>query len=380
MSNSPHRLSPTADPAVNRSILTPLHQAADARFSDGEPPLLLTYGSVPDEYRAGTEGVLLFDQTDRGRVVARGGERAEFLHRLLANEVRTLAPRAGNRNLLLSPKGKVLFTFDLSVADEEIRLSTPPGHAPALAQALEMYHFSEDVELVDASEDSAPLALVGPGAAAALEKVLTGFEPADPHVTIPARFEDRPVDVVGLPVAGSPGWRVDGGPRLAEELWRALVAAGAVPGGQVVHDILRVEACAADPVADVDDSIYPQEARLEDAFHLEKGCYVGQEVVAKIDTYGGLNKCLVALRVEHDDPVPGGTRLVKTEDGEARDLGVVTSWAYSFVLDGGLCLGYVKRKHQAAGTEFTLGESGATATVVPMPVRTGAVPVTGEFE
>ncbi len=376
------RHGPAPDPglAVNLPILNPLHRAAGARFADSEPPLLLTYGSVPDEYRAGTEGALLLDETDRGRVVVRGGERAEFLHRMLANDVRGLPAGGGNRNLLLTPKGKVRFVFDLAVEPDRVLLSTPPGQAAPLAEALEMYHFSEDVELVDGSEDHAPLALVGPRAGALLDAVLGIDPPTELHATVAARFEDQPVDVVALPVAGSPGFRVDGGPRLAERLWRALVAAGATPGGRVVRDILRVEACAADPVVDVDDTIYPQEARLEGAFHLEKGCYVGQEVVAKIDTYGGLNKRLVALRLSHDDPVAPGTRLVLVEDGEERDLGVVTSWAYSFALDTGLCLAYVKRKHQTPGHEFRLAGSAGTATVVEVPVRAGALALTGEPE
>jgi folate-binding protein YgfZ len=114
---------------------------------------------------------------------------------------------------------------------------------------------------------------------------------------------------------------------------------------------------------EVTDEIYPQEARLDDAFSLTKGCYIGQEVVAKIDTYGGLNKQLFRLKVSHDDPVASGTRLTRELEGEVRDLGVVTSWAYSFAADGGVVLGYVKRKHQDAGTVFQLGDSGATAVL-----------------
>jgi folate-binding protein YgfZ len=159
-----------------------------------------------------------------------------------------------------------------------------------------------------------------------------------------------------------------------------LVEAGARPAGIIARDILRVEAGQAVYGEDIDESVYPQEARLENAFSLTKGCFIGQEVVAKIDTYGGLNKRLVGLKISHDDPIVPGTRLLRTEDGEQRDLGVITSWAYSFVLDTGLALGYVKRRHQKPGTRFQVGESGATAEIVPIPVRSGAVPVTGEFE
>ena len=86
------------------------------------------------------------------------------------------------------------------------------------------------------------------------------------------------------------------------------------------------------------------------------------------------------MKISHDDPLVHGTRLHRLDDGEWRDLGVITSWAYSFVLDTGLALAYVKRRHQAVGTEFRVGEGPATAVIVPLPVRANAVPVTGEFE
>ncbi|MEZ5976475.1 MAG: glycine cleavage T C-terminal barrel domain-containing protein [Planctomycetota bacterium] len=136
-----------------------------------------------------------------------------------------------------------------------------------------------------------------------------------------------------------------------------------------MFDSLRAESVTAQWGVDLDDSVYPQEARLDDAFSLSKGCYIGQEVVAKIDTYGGLNKRLHLLRVGDEDPVAPGTRLFgapETPGGEARDLGVVTTWAWSFALDGGVVLAYVKRKHQEPGTQFALGEGDRTATIVEL--------------
>ncbi|MFT5197745.1 MAG: folate-binding protein YgfZ [Planctomycetota bacterium] len=117
---------------------------------------------------------------------------------------------------------------------------------------------------------------------------------------------------------------------------------------------------------DIDDTIYPQEANLQDAFSLTKGCYIGQEVVAKIDTYGGLNKRILLLKAP-DSPVAAGTRLMRQTagpDSEWRDLGVVTTWTYSFATDHGVVLAYVKRKHQAQGTEFRLGDGPDTATIL----------------
>lgn len=362
-----------------RSALLSLHERSGARLTGpAEAPVLLTYGDVPAEYRAGTTGCAVFDETTRGALVVRGDDAETFLHRITANRVRGLAPGEGNRNLLLSPKGKVQHEFVLRRREGDFHLSTTAGRAADLASALDTYLFADAVELEDATESHAPLELCGPAAADALCSVL-GDEPPDaPHRTRELAFEGRPAWVTPLPVAGSAGWRVDVGPEAVDALWLALVESGCVPAGVAVHDILRVEAGRAAWGSDVTGDVYPQEARLDEAFSLDKGCYIGQEVVAKIDTYGGLNKCLFGLRIDHDDPVRPGTRLLREDGGETRDLGIVTSWAYSFVLDTGMALGYVKRKHQARGTVFRLQDSPGTATVVALPVRDSALPVSGE--
>jgi folate-binding protein YgfZ len=299
---------------------------------------------------------------------------------LLANDVRGLAVGRCNRNLLLSSKGKVRFAFDLARTQEGAELSTESGESKPLIEALETYHFSEKVVLEDRTQAHAPIAIAGPRSIEIARSVLGEFVPPEEGEFRSASFEGSPARVARAVTAGSDGLRIDAGPDRAPALWRALVARGAQPTGRVVYDILRVEACAAEPNVDVDDNVYPQEARMERAFSLDKGCYIGQEVVAKIDTYGGLNKRLVSLKVSHDEPIERGVRLWREDAGEWRDLGMITSWAYSFVLDGGLALGYVKRRHQSVGTVFRIGEGPHTATIVASPVRANAVAVTGEVE
>jgi len=357
---------------VLTSPLTPIHESSGARLQslEGDATRVLTYGDVPAEYRAGTEACLVLDTSTRGAIRVRGAEAAAFLHRLLANDVKGLAPGRGNHNLLLSPKGKVLHEFELAPeAGGGFHLSTPAGQAGALLEALDMYLFAEAVELEEVTEQHAPLELAGPGAVPLAGGVLGSQLPGDDHHPLDVTWNGHVVRVTRLQVAGSPGLRLDAGPGGIQALWEALVGAGAVPGGVVVTDILRVEAGGARFGQDITDDVYPQEARLEDAFSLDKGCYIGQEVVAKIDTYGGLNKQLQVLAVDHDDPVPPGTRLVREQDGHRRDLGVVTSWAYSFVKDTGLVLAYVKRKHQEVGTRFELEGSPGQAEIVAWPVR-----------
>lgn len=369
------------------SPLADRHRGAGARFAGDAPDAeLLTFGDVPAEYAAGAEGCLLLDATGRGLVRVTGDERTEFLHRLTANAVRGLESGQGSRNLLLTAKGKIVQDFDLRVADEEIWLSTAPGQGEALTTALDMYLFAEDVTLEDRTGQHAPLEVTGPKAKDVLARALGSAPPADAHRTVEMQGDGQSVAVTLVPVAGAAGYRLDAGPEGVAALWDALVAAGATPGGRVALDCLRVEAGAPEFGIDIDENIYPQEARAENAFHLEKGCYIGQEVVAKIDTYGGLNKRLVVVALSHDDPIPRGAELmVPDEEKGLRNVGVVTSWAYSFVRDTGVALAYVKRRNQGVGTRFTVRAPGegpllGQAEVVPMPVRAGALPPTGDFE
>jgi folate-binding protein YgfZ len=367
---------------VNGSALIETFRSTGAALG-GEPERVLTFGDVPAEYRAGVEGAAIFDATDREALEITGADAAVFLHRLLSNDVRKLEMGRSQRNLLLSAKGKVLFDFDLARDDRgaEARfvISTPPGRAKALAAALDMYLFAEKVKIADVTATHAPIDITGPRADEVVRKVIATSLPEETRAFVHADW-NGPLTITRQSVAGSAGLRLDAGPARAAELWRALVEAGAHPAGRIAHDSLRAEALSAEPLVDIDENVYPQEARLENAFSLEKGCYIGQEVVAKIDTYGGLNKRMVALRVSHDDPVARGTRLFRLDEGEWRDLGVVTTWAYSFALDAGLVLAYVKRRHQKPGTEFRVGEGPATAVIVPSPVRTGVIVPTGEFE
>ena len=368
---------------MTQSALLDLFRQRQARVAGPEEaPFLLTTGSVPAEYTAAREQCVLFDTTDWEQVRVSGTEAAVFLHRLLANEVKNQPDSTRRENMLLSAKGKVRFSFTVERRGAEYFICTSHGQAKPLADALEMYHFSEQVQFAVTLE-WARVEVCGPQAAQILQAVQPAVLPALPPTglsnVVDTTIAGLPCRLAAALVAGSLGWTVDVPRAAAGQLVAALEAAGAHLAGRVVKDSLRVEACHPEPLLDIDEGVYPQEARLERAFALDKGCYIGQEVVAKIDTYGGLNKRLVALRVSHEDPVPRGCKLIKVEEGERRELGLVTSWAWSFVLDAGLVLAYVKRRHQAVGTVFEL-EGGGTATIVPTPVRPDAVLPTGDFE
>jgi folate-binding protein YgfZ len=367
-----HRAS--ASLPLNESILLEQHEAAGARLAPhGAATPVLSYGDVPGEYRAGVAGAALFDESHRGLLRLSGRDQRAFLHRLLANRVRELEPGQGNENLLLSSKGKVLFDFELWVEADATWLCCPPGRAAALAAALDVYLFSEDVRIEDLSAASAPLSMCGPQAEALVAGLLGQALPEALGAHVLTSFAGAPLRIARCAVAGSAGLLLDAGPAAAPDLWKALCGAGARPVGLAARDSLRVEAGAAVFGVDIDENVYPQEARLERSFSLDKGCYIGQEVVAKIDTYGGLNKRLVGLRLSSDEPVARGTPLAREEAGEWRELGLLTSWAWSFALDAPLGLGYAKRRHQDIGLRLRVGAGPQEAEIIALPVRAGAL-------
>ncbi len=335
---------------------------------------LLTYGDVPAEYRAANDDALVLDCSDRGLVRVEGADALEFLHRITSCEIHGLSVGQGRAGLLLDSKGKIQCMFDLARTDtEQFELSTPPDQAPGLIKSLDQYIFTEDIQLTDRSAEHNPIELLGSHAGSVLGTVLGEVPEALMHHWEDVESDWGRVRVTHLPVAGSAGWRVDGPGSSIVPIFESLTQNGGFAGGLIARDSLRVEAGVAIWGVDVDSTVYPQEARLEAAFSLTKGCYIGQEVVAKIDTYGGLNKCLMALRVDHDDPVAAGTRLWREVNGEWADLGVITSWTYSFVLDTGLVLAYVRRKHQDVGNKFRIGDGPAQAELVELPLRPGTL-------
>ena len=349
---------------MQRSILGPLLDAAGARRDPARDDVVTGFGDPAAELAALGEDCALLDETDRGAVRCAGADALDFLHRVLANDVKGLAVGEERRNLLLTPKGRVRHLVELvRLAEQEALLLTAPGEGAPLAEALEADHFAEALELADDTARHAPLALLGPRAGERLASLLIGGElPAEGRATT-LDHGGRPTLVVHARRHGAPGYLLDAGPDGAEALWRALRDAGARPVGAHARDALRIAAGEALAGVDVDEQSYPQEARLADAFSLSKGCYPGQEVVAKIDTYGGLNRRVVVLELDSAGALERDAPLSVQDGGERKSVGRVTSWAPR-PGGGALALGTVKLAHEAPGTRLLVGEDGLEARVV----------------
>lgn len=321
---------------------------------------------LDEEYRAARGGVGLVDRGDWGVVEATGRDRASFLHALLSNEVKALAPGQGCAATLLDVHGKVQVVLFVWVLDDRILLVTPPGMAQKALEALDHYLFSEKVSLRDASEETALLLLVGPEAHATVER-LTGARPgavAWSHVG--ATLAGAAVRLVtGGGETGGPEVWVAAVPADRDAVRDALVTAGAHPVGPEAFETLRIEAGTPLFGQDVDPSVLLPEIPLERLASHTKGCYPGQEVVVRIRDRGHVNRYLRGLVLEGDTVPPRGADVV----ADGAPIGKVTSATRSPALGRPIALAFVRRQHAEPGTavEVRLGERTIPARVSDLP-------------
>ena len=348
----------------------PLHDAHErlgARFVEAAGVLVpASYGDAAAEHEAVRERAGVIDRSERGKIEMTGKDRAPFLHGLVTNDVKGLAPGQGAETALLDTFGKVTALLVVHALDDRLVLETDRPLAEPLLAAIDRYHFSERVELEDVSGASGILTVAGPHARKAIESTL-GHGLPDlsrwQHLTAP--WEGTQLRIVRTEEAGEEGydlWVPTAGLAL---LWDRLRDAGARPVGREAWDVLRVEAGVVRYGIDVDASTLLLEAPLADAYSLTKGCYVGQEVVARVTYRGHVNRKIVGFRFpDARVPAAGAPVLV-----EGKEVGRITSAVLSPAVGIALALGFLRREHQEPGTRVEVQDGGASlsAEVAALP-------------
>jgi tRNA-modifying protein YgfZ len=297
------------------------------------------------EYDLLREAVGLVDGSARGKLRLTGAEAAEFLQGQVTNDVEALAPGTGCYAALLNHKGKVQLDMRVLRAADWIWIDTEPGYAPALERTIRTFGIGRDVRGEDLTDAYAILSLLGPAA----RSVLDAAPPAEEHAFVEGEH--------GLYVATQLGVDVI---CPAEGADAVRVALGVEAVSSEAAECLRIEAGRPRFGADFDTDTIPEEAGLnERAVSFAKGCYVGQETVARLHYKGKPNRHLRGLRLS--EPVPSGTELRLGD----RVVGRVGSVAVSPV-HGPVALAIVRREADP-GDELVAGDSGATAAVVEPP-------------
>lgn len=319
-----------------------------------------------DQYEALRKGAGLLDRRSRGRLELIGADRRSYLQGLLTNDIEALSAGRGCYAALLTAQGRMVSDMRVSELGDRILLDLPEATAEAVRRRLADFVFSEDVEVRDAGADLAHLGIYGPKASAILESVLTSSGPGslqqlslDAHQQL--RFGETPVIVVKSDDYGVAGFEIFIGVAEVATLADAIRAAGATDVTADAVEVTRVEAGRPEFGPDMDEHTIPLEAGIEDrAISFTKGCYVGQEVIARLEARGAnVNQKLRGLKLA--DPRPAGTVL----RSEGKDAGVLTTTAQSVRL-GPIAMGYVQRAHAEPGT--VLDADGARAEVTALPM------------
>lgn len=300
---------------------------------------------MPTDYQAALNGVVYFPQPLAGCLRVTGEDRLDFLQRQTSNDLRQLSTERSLLTVLVSSTARILDVLRVAQQGEAILALTLPGHGAATLSYLQRHIFFMDkVSLADASAEVVQIDLEGPMAAQVLKSLGFGAAPGIDEVA-QTDFNDEPLKVIGQRGLAGVGIRLLAAATSQAELEDALVKAGAIGLTPQSRQILRVEAGLPAAGAELSEAYTPLEAGMEHAVSGSKGCYPGQEVIARQLTYDKVTQRLVGLRL--DGPVAPGGRLL----AEGKPVGVITSAAVSPRF-GAIALCVVKRPHHAVGTRL----------------------------
>jgi folate-binding protein YgfZ len=314
-------------------------------------PEVSTVGSIEAEYAALTGSCGLLDRSERGKLALTGSEAKSFLQGQVSNDTEALSEGHGCYAAFLTPKGKMLGDLRILDAGDALLLDTERVALQELFNMIRRFSIGYRVELHKRTLESGLLALIGPES----DAVARGAFGAVPG---PSEHQHLVAGEVRL-IRTEQGIDLLFDSAASDRVRQAAIAAGAEPVGAPAAEIVRIERGGPRYGIDLDDSVIPQEAGLnERAVSFTKGCYVGQETVARLFYRGKPNRHLRGLR--SDEPLAPGTELRYGDKLAGRVTSVAVSPRF-----GPIALGFVRRE-VPVGASMKAGEAGS-AVVVELP-------------
>ena len=356
-----------------------------AEAADGAHELVATYGLVEPEYAAIRKGAALFDQPQRGVVRVRGGDALDFLNRMLTQELKDLQPGMVRPSFWLNRKGRIDADMLVVHADDGFLLLLDRAQTKPTVASLDAFLFAEDVQIEDVSEEYFTFGLHGPEASAVLQEAFTAgeippAEVANAGSSVALTWNDCEIHLVQRDLLGVPGYDVIC-PRLrAADVWRSILAVDercyegrrrVRPIGWYALNIARIE--AGSPIFNIDfgTTNLPHESGvLHSRVSFRKGCYLGQEVVARMESLGRPKQILAGLRVMEDAlPVAGAQVFPAGSEDRANQIGIVTSSTLSPMLGAEpVAFAMIRTKHADEGGRVLVNAEGrqVEATICPL--------------
>ena len=357
---------------------TPLlheHQAAGATLASFHGVTLPEqFTSFADEYRAAREAVAIFDTNWHTIVELTGPDRVRYLNAIVSNDVKTLGEGRGTLALLLKPQGHILAELEIYALQDKLLVLSHASVRERTIATLDKFIIMDDVTLSDVTEQFGSFAIEGPRAGTVIAEAcglsLEGFSE---HAIAEVQIDGVACHLIRHSHFGLPGAEIIAPRERLGLLWKKLRASvvaqhGAAIGMRAVNS-LRLETGIPWFPDDFNDTVIPHEAALE-ATHISfsKGCYTGQEIVERVRSRGQVNRRRVQLKFSTAEPPAPLTRLYahETETGdahaEAKEVGIVTSSAFSPAANAAVGMAYVRREHNSPGA--ILDFNGGSAEVL----------------
>jgi folate-binding protein YgfZ len=309
-------------------------------------------------------GAVFYPQPEAGFLRITGPDRTAFLQRQSTNDIKKLAPGRSIVTVLTTPAARIQDVLRLFEENDAIGAIPLPGNGGETARTLKSrIFFMDKVSVEDASAEFLQIDLDGSRAPELLTALGFDHAPGLDEVST-AEIQRTPVRAIGQAGLSGLGYRLLAPVGAAGRVESALLAAGAERLSFERYEIFRIEAGLPAARAELTGEYTPLEAGLESAISGDKGCYTGQEVIARQLTYDKVTQRLAGLLLA--SPVEVGERIL----AEGRAAGRVTSFAHSPVF-GPIALGIIKRPHFEPGTKLEVGSEGSTipATAASLPFQ-----------
>lgn len=341
-------------------------------YGDGDAavPVPGAFGPVELEYAALRRGAALMDAPNRGVVRVSGADRVDFLDRLLTQAMKDALPGAVRCGFLLTRQGRIVADLTVAFLADAALIDVDVHQARAVAGALDAVLFTEDVAIEDASERLHRLTLLGRRAPDVLAPL--GIETPESMHALRVEIAGAECVMARVDAIGEPGFElfvpVDDAPAIATALLEADSDFPRHPCGWYAWNVARVE--HGHPMFNIDfgsTSLPHESGLLDERVSFRKGCYPGQEVVARIQNLGQPKQVIVGLQVRGDVlPVEGGPVHAQEEGGAVGPpVGVVTSSTLSPMLGRmPIALATVQRDHAAIGASVLVSSEGEMVEAV----------------
>lgn len=331
-----------------------------------EDAIAVSFGNDAAAILAAREGVALCDRSHWGRILVSDDDRLRFLHNQSTNDFQTLKPGQGCDTVFVTSTARTIDLATGYVMENEVMLLVSPNRREKIIQWLDRYiFFADKVKLTDVTNDTANFSLIGPGSDAVLKSLgageIIGKTLHDHQLLNLGEMEVRVAVGSGL---AAPGYTLIVAAENAAKLWQNLVQLGAVPLGDRGWERLRIEEGRPVPDRELTEDYNPLEVGLWQTISFNKGCYIGQETIARLNTYKGVKQQLWGILLQA--PAAPGSEIILGEE----KVGKLTSFTESD--RGYFGLGYIRTKAGGKGLKVQVG--GTEGEVVDVPFVTHEYP------